>query len=146
MIRAMTLLQPVGNTPDPSTMDGFVPSAAEDDIAHHLLRPHFAADRESLLLAGFDAFDRLVHLERAGGDDARRCAIPPRCWRGLLDHGVVAVLMAHNHPSGMAQPSDADIAVTRETALFLRVMGIELVDHLIFVASGHFSFRSAEML
>ncbi len=142
----MTLLEPLGKIPDPPVAAGFIPCAAEDDIARHLLRPHFAADRESLLLAGFDAFDRLVRLERAGGDDARRCHIPPRCWRALLDHGVVAVLMAHNHPSNIGQPSDADIATTRETALFLRVIGIELADHLIFVASGHFSFRSAEML
>jgi DNA repair protein RadC len=146
MAPAMTLLGPVDKIVDPSVVAGFVPGAAEDDITRHLLRPHFAADRESLLLAGFDAFDRLVRLERAGGDDARRCNIPSRCWRALLDHGVVTVLMAHNHPSNIALPSDADIATTRETALFLRVMGIELVDHRIFVASGHFSFRSAEML
>lgn len=142
----MTLLEPVGTIANPSLVVAFVPCTAEDDIARHLLRPYFASDRESLLLAGFDAFDRLVRLERAGGDDARRCTIPPRCWRALLDHGVVAVLMAHNHSSNIARPSDADVATTRETGLFFRMMGIELVDHLIFVASGHFSFRRAEML
>ena len=91
-------------------------------------------------------FERLVRLERVGGEDAGRCVIPPRCWRALIGGGVATVIMAHNHPSNIAQPSDADIATTRETALFLRTMGIELVDHLIFVEGGHFSFRSGEML
>ena len=54
--------------------------------------------------------------------------------------------MAHNHPSGIALPSDTDIGTTHNAALFLRTLGVDLVDHLIFVADGHFSFRTAEML
>lgn len=146
MAVAMTLLEPVGKMPDQPVVAGFVPCASEDEVAHDLLRPHFAPDRETLLFAGFDPFERLVRLERVGGEYAGRCVIPPRCWRALIGGGVASVIMAHNHPSNIAQPSDADIAATRETALFLRTLGIELVDHLIFVASGHFSFRSAEML
>ncbi|MBJ7438183.1 MAG: hypothetical protein JHD35_04045 [Sphingopyxis sp.] len=42
--------------------------------------------------------------------------------------------------------AEDDIAATRETVLFQRTPDIELVDHLIFSASGHFGFRSAEML
>ncbi len=146
MAYSMTLLAPIDPPAVPSEMVGYVACDAEDDIARHLLRPHFAADRETLLLAGFDAFDRLVRVERTGGDNASRCIIPPRCWRGLIGSGVVAVIMAHNHPSGDPRPSAADTRTTHEMALFLRTMDIELVDHLIFVADGHFSFRSAEML
>ena len=146
MAYSMTLLAPIDPPAGPPEMGGYVDCDAEDDIARHLLRPHFVADRETLLLAGFDAFDRLVRVERTGGDDASRCIIPPRCWRGLIGSGVVAVIMAHNHPSGDPRPSAADTRTTQETAHFLRTMDIELVDHLIFVADGHFSFRNAEML
>ena len=146
MTIAMTLLAPIDAAANATPGSGYVPCEAEDDVARHLLRPHFSADRETLLLAGFDPFERLVRLERVGGEDAGRCVIPLRCWRALIGGGVATVMMAHNHPSNIAQPSDADIATTRETALFLRTMGIELVDHLIFVEGGHFSFRSGEML
>ena len=146
MTIAMTLLAPVDAATDATPRSGYVPCEAEDDVARHLLRPYFSADRETLLLAGFDPFERLVRLERVGGEDAGRCVIPPRCWRALIGGGVATVMIAHNHPSNIAQPSDADIATTRETALFLRTLDIELVDHLIFVADGHFSFRSAELL
>ena len=77
---------------------------------------------------------------------SRRATIPPRCWRTLLDGRVATVLMAHNHPSGTPWPSDADIRTTHDAALFLRTMGIELADHLIFVTDGHFSFRTAQMM
>lgn len=146
MNRAMTLLAPIDPAAPNSQRLGFVPCETEDEVARYLLRPYFVADREMLLLAGFDAFDRLVRLECAGGDSASRCIISPRCWRGLFGSGVAAVIMAHNHPSGDARPSAADTRATQDTALFLRTMDVELVDHLIFVADGHFSFRGAELL
>lgn len=142
----MTLFEPVGKAPEPSALAGFVPRQSEDPVARQLLRPLFDDDRETLLLAGFDAFERLVRFERADGEGTGRCNIPPRCWCSLLNGRIAAVVMAHNHPSGAASPSDADIRTTHEAAHFLRTMGIELVDHLIFVAGGHFSFRTAQML
>jgi len=143
---AMTLFEPLGKAPDPSALAGFVPCPLEDDFARLLLRPMFDDERETLLLAAFDAFERLVRLERVDGDSSGRCVIPPRAWRTLLDGGVATVVLAHNHPSGTPWPSDADIGATHDAALFLRTMGIDLVDHLIFVADGHFSFRTAEMM
>jgi DNA repair protein RadC len=142
----MTLFEPLGKAPDASALAGFVPCALEDDVARLLLRPLFDDDRESLLLVAFDAFERLVRIERVDGDNSGRCVIPPRCWRTLLDSGVATVVMAHNHPSDTPWPSDADIAATHDAAHLLRAMDIDLVDHLIFVGGGHFSFRTAEML
>ncbi len=139
----MMLLEPVGKLPDPAMLAGFVPCKAEDAVARQLLRPCFPADREALLLLAFDGFGRLVATQRADGDATGRCSIPAQCWRALLDRNVASVLMAHNHPSGLAWPSEADIACTRAAALFLHPLGIDLADHLIFVQSGHFSFRNA---
>ncbi|MDO9368033.1 MAG: JAB domain-containing protein [Sphingopyxis sp.] len=141
----MSLFEPVGNAPELATA-GFISCQSEDAVAQQLLRPLFDDERETLILAGFDAFERLVRIERADGDATGRCVIPPRCWRALLGGGITAVLMAHNHPSGEPWPSDADIGSTHEAALFLRTMGIDLIDHLIFVGHGHFSFRTAEIL
>ena len=143
---AMTLFEPLGKAPDPSALAGFVPCPLEDDFARLLLRPMFDDDRKTMLLAAFDAFERLVRLERIDGDSPGRCVIPPRAWRALLGGTIASVVMAHNHPSDMPWPSDADVAATHDAALFLRTLGIDLVDHLIFVAGGHFSFRTAEML
>lgn len=142
---AVSRFAPLDKVPCPA-LAGFVSREVEDDIAHLLLRPLFDEEREALLLLGFDAFGRLVHLERIEGDTTGRCIIAPYRWRALVEAGIRTALMAHNHPSGIALPSDADIAATHEAALFLRTMGIDLVDHLIFVADGHFSFRTAERL
>lgn len=142
----MTIFEPVGKAHAAAMRPGFVPCDAEGAIAGQLLRPRFVDDRERILLAAFDAFERLVRFESIDGETPRRCVIPPRCWRALLVSSTATVIMAHNHPSGIAWPSDADIAATGDAALFLRTIGVDLADHLIFVADGHFSFRTAEML
>src|SRR5690349_5988696 len=68
----MTLFESLGKAPDPSALAGFVPCPLEDDVARLLLRPLFDDERESLLLAAFDAFERLVRLERIDGDTSGR--------------------------------------------------------------------------
>lgn len=148
MNRPMTMIlrDPVGQAAAPATLAGFVSRRAEEPLAHQLLRPLFPRDREALLLAGFDAYERLVRIEWVEGDDSGRCAIPPSCWRSLANDNVSAALMAHNHPSGTAAPSDADLHSTQEAVCILRAMAIDLLDHLIFVDIGHFSFRRAGLL
>ena len=48
-----------------------------------------------------------------------------------------AVVLAHNHPSGVALPSDEDYAITNKAKTALAAVGVELVDHII-VADGDF--------
>lgn len=142
----MTLHEPIDKRPHTTATTGFVSRDAEDAVARYLLRPMLFADREIVLLAGFDAYGRLVGLESAIGDSTGRCVITPQCWNRLLVQRLATVIMAHNHPSGIARPSEADTRCTREAAQFLQLIGIDLSDHLIFVESGHFSFRNAGML
>lgn len=146
IIDAMTVFEPIDTLPSLAASAGFVPREAEDSIAQHLLRPLLFDDHEIMLLAGFDAYARLVGLECAEGDSAGRSIITPQCWNRLLGRRVTTVIMAHNHPSGIARASDADISCTRDAGQFLRLVGIDLSDHLIFVESGHFSFRNAGLI
>jgi DNA repair protein RadC len=52
-----------------------------------------------------------------------------------------AIIVCHNHPSGRLKPSEQDIEVTRKLSGAGEVMGIPLLDHLIFNKNGYFSFR-----
>lgn len=142
----MPLSESVDDLPDSALRAGFVPREEEETVARHLLRPCFAPDRESARLLAFDDFDRLVAAEEAWGGGNSLCDLSPQHWRKMALANVAGVLMAHNHPSGAPWPSPADFAATREAAHLLRLLGIELIDHLIFVGQGHFSFRRAGLL
>jgi DNA repair protein RadC len=56
---------------------------------------------------------------------------PREVFQPAVAYGAVAVIIAHNHPSGSLRPTDADIAVTAQLVEAGRALGIELLDHLI---------------
>lgn len=125
---------------------GFVDLRSESPLAQTLLRPLLDPTQERIVLLAFDPDDRLVRYQDAAGESEGRCTIPYQCWKDLLQPNVVSVIMAHNHPSGIAYPSDADRQCTVKASTMLELLGIRLTDHLIFVTRGHFSFRKAGLL
>jgi len=64
---------------------------------------------------------------------------PREVFQPALEYGAVAVIVAHNHPSGSLEPTTDDIQATHQLAAAGKVLGIDLLDHLI-IASD--TFRS----
>ena len=56
---------------------------------------------------------------------------PREVARRCLAHNAAAVIVGHNHPSGSAHPSDADVAVTRRLKHALVLIDVRLLDHII---------------
>lgn len=56
---------------------------------------------------------------------------PREVFRPALEYAAAAVVLVHNHPSGVAKPSEADIEVTRRLVEAGKLIGIDLVDHVI---------------
>ncbi|RUL70554.1 RadC family protein [Dyella choica] len=56
---------------------------------------------------------------------------PREVVRACLKHNAAAVIFAHNHPSGVAEPSCADQAITRELSQALKLIDVRVLDHLI---------------
>lgn len=57
-----------------------------------------------------------------------------------------SIIVAHNHPSGSLQPSDADINLTHRLAESGKILGIKLEDHVILTDKSHFSFKSKGLI
>ena len=56
---------------------------------------------------------------------------PREVVRACLQHNACAVIFAHTHPSGVAEPSAADRAITRELRDALQLVGVRVLDHLV---------------
>ena len=63
-------------------------------------------------------------------------ANPREVFRGAILAGAVAIIMAHNHPSGDTMPSIDDFRMTERMEKVGEVVGIPVLDHVIVVASG----------
>jgi DNA repair protein RadC len=56
---------------------------------------------------------------------------PREVFRPALEYATVAIVLVHNHPSGITTPSDADIATTKQLVEAGKLIGISLIDHVI---------------
>ncbi|BFM13742.1 DNA repair protein RadC [Simiduia litorea] len=94
-------------------------------------------DREVFALLLLDAQHRLiefVHLFEGTLDGAS--VYPRDVVKCALLKAAAAVILVHNHPSGVAEPSQADIAITRRLKDALALVDIRVLDHLI-VGDGY---------
>lgn len=56
---------------------------------------------------------------------------PREVFNPAIQHGAVAVIIAHNHPSGKVEPSKADLEVTKQILESGKILGITVLDHVI---------------
>jgi DNA repair protein RadC len=56
------------------------------------------------------------------------------------------IIISHNHPSGSLEPSDEDLQVTKRLCDSGRLLGIEILDHVIVVSTGYMSFKEKNLL
>jgi DNA repair protein RadC len=62
-------------------------------------------------------------------------------FRAAIIAGAAAIVLMHNHPSGDATPSEADIKVTRDLIRAGQLIKIEVLDHVIIGVGQHASLR-----
>ena len=97
------------------------------------LVPHFAGRRnETVYLLSLDAKCKVLDCKEVGEGSVNSAAIPiRRLVEMALAANATSVVLAHNHPSGLALPSNEDIATTRRVAMAMHAVEIQLVDHII---------------
>jgi DNA repair protein RadC len=66
---------------------------------------------------------------------------PREIFRRAVMQGANSIIVAHNHPSGAADPSDEDLKVTKLLHEAGKLLGIQLLDHLIFTPTSFYSFK-----
>lgn len=66
---------------------------------------------------------------------------PREVFQPAIERGAVAVVLAHNHPSGRLQPTVADVTITEQLIAAGELLGIELLDHLVITATRFTSIR-----
>lgn len=98
--------------------------------------------KEQLCGLYLDTHNRVIHQEVISIGTINTNIVHPReVFKPALEYGAVAVVLAHNHPSGVPEPSAADIEVTKQLVEAGRIIGIHLMDHLVIGKEGYSSVR-----
>jgi DNA repair protein RadC len=107
------------------------------------------ADRENeVLFAIFlNAKNEVLDLKELGeGTVAQANAFPRKFVEYGLNLKATSLILAHNHPGGVAEPSDGDIAITDEINKALSLVEISLQDHIILAGDDYYSFKRNQMI
>lgn len=102
------------------------------------LRLHCAyLQHEVFLVLYLDARNRLIEVEELFRGTLTQTSVYPReVVKGALARNAAALVVAHNHPSGEAEPSRADELLTQTLKSTLNLVDVQVIDHFI-VAGDH---------
>ncbi|MDD5318771.1 MAG: DNA repair protein RadC [Candidatus Pacebacteria bacterium] len=110
--------------------------------AYEYLREMATLPKEHLRGIYLDTHHRVIHDEVISIGTINSNIIHPReVFKPAVEYGAAAVILAHNHPSGIVTPSEADIEITKQLIEAGKIVGINLLDHIILTKNG---FTSVE--
>jgi len=100
--------------------------------AYEYVRDMRDLPKEHLRGIYLDNHYRAIHDETISiGSLTSNIVHPREVFKPALEYSAVALILAHNHPSGIAKPSQADIDITNQLIEAGKILGITLLDHLI---------------
>lgn len=118
------------------------PALASPAETQRLLTLEFAKDeREVFAVVFLDSQHRVIAFERLFLGTIDSASVHPReIARRSLQLNAAAVILSHNHPSGLPEPSQADRQITECVIKALGLVGVRVLDHVVIGGAAAVSF------
>ena len=102
---------------------------------------------EEFHILWLDNRHRILGIEKLFTGTIDGASVYPReVVRAALHINACAAILAHNHPSGVAEPSVADRAITRELIEALKLVGVRVLDHVVVSAGSTVSMAGRGLM
>lgn len=106
-----------------------------------------ALKREVFMVLLLDAQNRVIASEELFAGTLTQTSVYPReVVKRALHHNAAAVIFAHNHPSGVAEPSRADEMLTKVLKSALDLVDVKVLDHFVVAGNGVLSFSERGLI
>lgn len=103
--------------------------------------------KELFVVLLLDSQNRLIHNEVLFSGTINAAAVYPReVVKLVLAHNAAHTIFAHNHPSGIAEPSEADKLITNKLQKALNLIDVTVLDHIVIGADECVSFAQRGLL
>ena len=124
------------------------PALASPSAVRDYLRIYFMGrEHECFIVLFLDAQNRLILAEQLFRGTLTQTSVYPReVVKAALRYNAGAVVFAHNHPSGVAEPSHADETLTQALKQALALVDVRTLDHFIVAGSSVLSFAQRGLL
>ena len=118
-----------------------------DAVKTYLKATLAARDHEIFVVIYLDNAHRVIEIEELFRGTLTQTSVYPReVVKGALARNAAAVILAHNHPSGIPEPSHADEAITQALKQALALVDIRVLDHIIVGGDTCVSFAERGLL
>jgi DNA repair protein RadC len=98
--------------------------------------------QENFIVASVDSAHAVISVRVITKGLANRTLVHPReIFRNAIIDNAAAIILCHNHPSGNTTPSTEDRDITAILEDAGRILGIEVLDHIIISKNGFYSFQ-----
>ncbi len=116
-----------------------------DSIGKYILSRYLGETREKVGVLCLDTKGSLLRFDFIGEGDLTSVGISMRdLAKRVLDCGATASVLCHNHPNGIAVPSESDVQLTIQAADTLSKIGVQLIDHIIVCDTDFVSMAQSE--
>ena len=115
---------------------------------HDLIKEYLqGTDREQFIALFLDSESKVIGINTVSIGTLTESLVHPReVFKGAILANAASIIVVHNHPSGSAFASEADLSVTSKLKDAGRILGIPIEDHVIVAEAGYFSFRQQGLL
>ena len=122
------------------------PVTSPSDL-YPLLQPYGLLDQEHFIAVTLNGNHGIIRIHEITKGIVNRTLVHPReIFRAAVLDNATSVILAHNHPSGNLEPSREDKEATKRLDQAGKLMGIQVMDHLIIGPMGYYSFREQCLL
>ncbi len=113
--------------------------------AYEYLHEYHNLDREHFIAITLDGSSRLINTHIISIGTLNQSLVHPReVFYPAIKDRAAAIIIAHNHPSCQLSPSRADKQVTVRLKDAGKLIGIDIVDHIILSPDGYYSFQESD--
>jgi len=118
-----------------------------NDLVTYLKAVLGGKKNEIMYILYLNSQNKLINSEPLSeGTVSETVAFPRKIVEGALRHNATTVIIAHNHPGGVPEPSDKDNTITEQIKNALQTVDITLQEHIIISDSGFYSYRKNGIL
>ncbi|KYJ87559.1 RadC family protein [Sulfurovum riftiae] len=111
------------------------------------LKAFAGKQQEHFLSITLDGASHIINVRTVFIGTLNQSLVHPReVFADAIADRAAGIIIAHNHPSGTLEPSRADIQITDRLKEVAKLVGIELLDHVILAKEGYYSFSDEGLL
>lgn len=117
-----------------------------DDVCKFIVSRYFGYTKEVFSVTSFSGNGSILGFDILGEGNISEVNVSTReVIETVLKRQAVCAIIAHNHPSGTAVPSDEDIAVTRNIQSALSHINVKLLDHIVICGDDYVSMAQSRL-